>query len=82
MTALHSSQTHNGHGLGHNSIYDSSILAHKQLKTRTGPVAFAHESFKQLTLYTGNTMRTGTTGQLASNLSKSNQEVSSVPELR
>ncbi|KAF9952364.1 hypothetical protein BGZ72_006339 [Mortierella alpina] len=75
MTALHSSQTHNGHGLGPNSIYDSSILAHKQLKTRTGPVAFAHESFKQLTLYTGNTMRTGTTGQLASNLNKSNQEL-------
>lgn len=40
-------------------------------------VPFANQHFSHLTLYTGNTMRTGTTGQLNTNLKKSNQEVNS-----
>ncbi|KAF9363966.1 hypothetical protein BGX34_002905 [Mortierella sp. NVP85] len=35
----------------------------------------ANNAFSHLTLYTGNTMRTGTTGQLTTNLKKSNQEL-------
>lgn len=63
MTAI--AQGHNGvsHGNGHraNGEAQHSVVAN---------TAFSH-----LTLYTGNTMRTGTTGQLNTTLKKSNQEV-------
>ncbi|KAG0309389.1 hypothetical protein BGZ98_002895 [Dissophora globulifera] len=39
------------------------------------PPSFAKVPFSQLTLYTGNTMRTGTTGQLNTSFKKSNQEL-------
>ncbi|KAF8967987.1 hypothetical protein BGZ46_000077 [Entomortierella lignicola] len=39
------------------------------------PVPFANHPFSHLTLFTGNTMRTGTTGQLNTSLKKSNQEL-------
>ncbi|KAG0262978.1 hypothetical protein BG011_009476 [Mortierella polycephala] len=42
---------------------------------------FVNDTFSHLTLYTGNTMRTGTTGQLNTSLKKSNQElISAVQE--
>ncbi|KAF9091629.1 hypothetical protein BGX23_004986 [Mortierella sp. AD031] len=40
-----------------------------------GAPTFANNAFSHLTLYTGNTMRTGTTGQLNTSLKKSNQEL-------
>jgi len=55
----------------HEGIQQSSTVA------QAAP-AFANNAFSHLTLYTGNTMRTGTTGQLTTNLKKSNQEVKRV----
>ncbi|KAG0278737.1 hypothetical protein BGZ95_003278 [Linnemannia exigua] len=42
---------------------------------RVLPAAFANDVFSHLTLYTGNTMVTGTTGLLNTSLKKSNQEL-------
>ncbi|KAI8349105.1 hypothetical protein B0O80DRAFT_460708 [Mortierella sp. GBAus27b] len=59
----------------HGQIHPSSTIGQATLP------AFANHAFSHLTLYTGNTMRTGTTGHLNSSLLKSNQElVSAVQE--
>ncbi|KAF8936916.1 hypothetical protein BGZ58_003518 [Dissophora ornata] len=76
MTAIHT--TEGIHGPTDGFEYGSSGYIHsrgKQLKTRATPVAFAQEAFTHLTLYTGNTMRTGTTGLLNTTQKKSNQEL-------
>ncbi|KAF8941367.1 hypothetical protein EDD21DRAFT_391915 [Dissophora ornata] len=65
----------NGNGSSHayGDVNGSSASA-ADTAVSAGP-AFANEDFSHLTLYTGNTMRTGTTGQLNTNLKKSNQEL-------
>ncbi|KAF9995605.1 hypothetical protein BGZ79_010707 [Entomortierella chlamydospora] len=55
----------NGNGQAYTQINGSNV---------TLP-SFANQHFSHLTLYTGDTMRTGTTGQLNTNLKKSNQEL-------
>ncbi|KAF9385797.1 hypothetical protein BGX21_000962, partial [Mortierella sp. AD011] len=55
----------NGNGQAYTQINGSDV---------TLP-SFANQHFSHLTLYTGDTMRTGTTGQLNTNLKKSNQEL-------
>ncbi|KAG0259755.1 hypothetical protein BG011_002404 [Mortierella polycephala] len=75
MTAIHSTEANfNGSKGQHYAAYE------KQSKSRTGPVAFAQDTFSHLALYTGNTMRTGTTAQLATSQKKSNQELLSAVE--
>ena len=66
MTAI--AQGHNGVAHG-NGYHEANREAQHSVVANT---AFSH-----LTLYTGNTMRTGTTGQLNTALKKSNQEVTS-----
>ncbi|KAK3806744.1 MAG: hypothetical protein J3Q66DRAFT_358361 [Benniella sp.] len=63
-------------GLG---FSDGHLLTNKQSR-RASPVPFAQETFARLTLYTANTMRTGTTGLLNATLKKSNQELVSAVE--
>ncbi|KAG0198310.1 hypothetical protein BGX33_012431 [Mortierella sp. NVP41] len=46
-----------------------------QIEDRVLPVAFAKDVFSHLTLFTGNTMVTGTTGLLNTSQKKSNQEL-------
>lgn len=46
-----------------------------QNRDRVLPAAFSKDVFSHLTLFTGNTMVTGTTGLLNSTAKKSNQEV-------
>ncbi|KAF9350562.1 hypothetical protein BGX26_011278 [Mortierella sp. AD094] len=55
----------NGNGQAYTQINGSGVA----------PASFANQHFSHLTLYTGNTMRTGTTGQLNTSLKKSNQEL-------
>ena len=87
MTAI-STDNHNrtnGGGNGHSSSYINGNGSADHASSAT-PVptpapatgfALANSTFSHLTLYTGNTMRTGTTGQLNTSLKKSNQEVTS-----
>ncbi|KAG0211028.1 hypothetical protein BGX28_008598 [Mortierella sp. GBA30] len=87
MTAISSEDRirSNGDGTGHHKGYlntgeHASSAASGAVAGET-PVTFANDTFSHLTLYTGNTMRTGTTGQLNTSLKKSNQElVSAVQE--
>ncbi|KAF8940229.1 hypothetical protein BGZ47_007818 [Haplosporangium gracile] len=84
MTAL-SSETHNGatNGYTNGSAEHNNNNNHNHQSTTevSGARTFANNAFLHLTLYTGNTMRTGTTGQLNTSLKKSNQElVSAVQE--
>ncbi|KAG0074104.1 hypothetical protein BGZ90_011023 [Linnemannia elongata] len=77
MTAL-SSEAHNGatNGYSNGSAEHNNNHNHDQLTAEvSGAGAFANNAFSHLTLYTGNTMRTGTTGQLNTSLKKSNQEL-------
>ncbi|KAF9962787.1 hypothetical protein BGZ65_007939 [Modicella reniformis] len=74
MTAVQVSEGFNGPTNGHGH------LPAKQLKLRTSPVAFSQETFTRLTVYTGNIMRTGTTGLLNATQKKSNQELVSAVE--
>jgi hypothetical protein len=76
MTAL-SSEAHNGaiNSYTNGSTQHNSNLSDNQSTEASGARAFANNAFSHLTLYTGNTMRTGTTGQLNTSLKKSNQEV-------
>lgn len=74
MTAL-SSEAHNGATNGYtNGSAEHNNNNHSTTEVSGSP-AFANNAFSHLTLYTGNTMRTGTTGQLNTSLKKSNQEV-------
>ncbi|KAF9111481.1 hypothetical protein BGX27_004845 [Mortierella sp. AM989] len=59
----------NGNGQAQEQINGSSATPPATL------APFANQHFSHLTLYTGNTMLTGTTGQLNTNLKKSNQEL-------
>ncbi|CAO3566500.1 unnamed protein product [Mortierella alpina] len=91
MTAI-STDDHNrtnGGGNGHSSSYingngsadHASSPAPVPTPAPAKGFAWANNTFSHLTLYTGNTMRTGTTGQLNTSLKKSNQElVSAVQE--
>ncbi|KAG0288389.1 hypothetical protein BGZ97_006830 [Linnemannia gamsii] len=76
MTAL-SSEAHNGviNSYTNGSTQHNSNLSDNQSTEASGARAFANNAFSHLTLYTGNTMRTGTTGQLNTSLKKSNQEL-------
>ncbi|KAI1296402.1 hypothetical protein EDD11_007337 [Mortierella claussenii] len=78
MTTL-SSEAHNGHihqqEAYSNGYGNAAGIRHGHGSASTDGLAFAHHKFSHLTLYTGNTMRTGTTGQLNTNLKKSNQEL-------
>ncbi|KAF9916561.1 hypothetical protein BX616_003445 [Lobosporangium transversale] len=78
MTVIHASQDLYSASNGQSHTLDH-IPVNKHFK-RTQPVAFAQEKFQHLTLYTGNTIRTGTTGQLNVSLKKSNQELVSAVE--
>ncbi|KAF9135999.1 hypothetical protein BGW39_009051 [Mortierella sp. 14UC] len=69
MTAL-SSEAHNGATTNGHTNGSS-----EQTQVAGVAPAFANNAFSHLTLYTGNTMRTGTTGQLNTSLKKSNQEL-------
>ncbi|KAK3841489.1 MAG: hypothetical protein J3R72DRAFT_152744 [Linnemannia gamsii] len=71
MTAL-SSEAHNGATSTNGHTNGSS---EEQTQVSGVTPAFANNAFSHLTLYTGNTMRTGTTGQLNTSLKKSNQEL-------
>lgn len=64
MTAI--AQGHNGVSNGNGHHADGEAQQHSVV---------ASTAFSHLTLYTGNTMRTGTTGQLNTTLRKSNLEV-------
>lgn len=66
MTAI--AQGHNGVAHGNGNHEANGEAQHSVV---------ASTAFSHLTLYTGNTMRTGTTGQLNTTLKKSNQEVTS-----
>ncbi|KAF9274569.1 hypothetical protein BGZ68_000531 [Mortierella alpina] len=87
MTAI-STDDHNrtnGSGNGHSNTYiNGNGSADHSSSAAPAPAkgfAWANNTFSHLTLYTGNTMRTGTTGQLNTSLKKSNQElVSAVQE--
>ncbi|KAF9932770.1 hypothetical protein BGZ67_004587 [Mortierella alpina] len=89
MTAI-STDDHNltnGSGNGHSNTYingNGSVDHASSAAPAPAPAkgfALANNTFSHLTLYTGNTMRTGTTGQLNTSLKKSNQElVSAVQE--
>ncbi|GJJ68037.1 glutamate--cysteine ligase regulatory subunit [Entomortierella parvispora] len=81
MTAL-SSEAHpagNGHSANgngyHNGYTNGSTPVAVATAAPTTSAPFANDAFTHLTLYTGNTMRTGTTGQLNTSLKKSNQEL-------
>ncbi|KAG0245574.1 hypothetical protein B0O80DRAFT_447597 [Mortierella sp. GBAus27b] len=78
MTAVQASEGLHGptNGLG----YSDGYTGNKHPRLRATPVAFAQETFTRVTLYTANTMRTGTTGQLNATLKKSNQELVSAVE--
>ncbi|KAG0363373.1 hypothetical protein BC939DRAFT_444829 [Gamsiella multidivaricata] len=78
MTAIQTPESLQGPTYSRN--YEGHSHYSKQPRTRTQPVAFAQETFSQLTLYTANTMRTGTTGLLNTTLKKSNQELVSAVE--
>ncbi|KAF9915584.1 hypothetical protein BX616_005823 [Lobosporangium transversale] len=68
--AVISSEAHSGELRKREETHNNgSVLTSSSLS------AFANHNFSHLTLYTGNTMRTGTTGQLNTNLKKSNQEL-------
>ncbi|KAF9912060.1 hypothetical protein EC991_001006 [Linnemannia zychae] len=70
MTAL-SSEAHNRATITNGHTNGSS----EQTQASGVAPAFANNAFSHFTLYTGNTMRTGTTGQLNTSLKKSNQEL-------
>ncbi|KAK3833611.1 MAG: hypothetical protein J3R72DRAFT_231165 [Linnemannia gamsii] len=53
----------------------ANYLSHQHNNGDRVPPAFANDVFSHLTLYTGNTMVTGTTGLLNTSLKKSNQEL-------
>lgn len=77
MTAL-SSEAHNGATNGYtngSAEHNNNNNNNHSTMAVSGAPAFANNAFSHLTLYTGNTMRTGTTGQLNTSLKKSNQEV-------
>jgi len=78
MTAL-SSEAHpasNGHSVNGNGYQNGYTNGSTPVAVVIAePAPFANDAFTHLTLYTGNTMRTGTTGQLNTSLKKSNQEV-------
>ncbi|KAF9576198.1 hypothetical protein EC968_010321 [Mortierella alpina] len=89
MTAISTDDQNrpNGSGNGHSNTYinGSGSTDHASsaapVSTPAEGFAQANHTFSHLTLYTGNTMRTGTTGQLNTSLKKSNQElVSAVQE--
>ncbi|KAF9923667.1 hypothetical protein FBU30_006255 [Linnemannia zychae] len=74
MTAL-SSETHTN-GAMTNGYTNGSISSEQSHTTEVNGVRpFANNAFSHFTLYTGNIMRTGTTGQLNTSLKKSNQEL-------
>ncbi|KAF9359372.1 hypothetical protein BGX26_012490 [Mortierella sp. AD094] len=81
MTAIHTSESlhasSNGHGLPHDHI---PLHNGHQLKSKALSAAFAQGTFTHLTLFTGNTIATGTTGLLNTTLKKSNQELVSAVE--
>ncbi|KAI1319140.1 hypothetical protein EDD11_004783 [Mortierella claussenii] len=87
MTAIHATgglyeATSNGHNGGHHA-HEHAISLHtnsNKSKSRAQPVSFSQNVFSHLTLYSGNTIRTGTTGQLNTTLKKSNQELVSAVE--
>ncbi|KAF9181199.1 hypothetical protein BGZ51_005591 [Haplosporangium sp. Z 767] len=65
---------------GNGAVHTDGYSNGNGSQVSTGPVpptkpAFVNDTFSNLTLYTGNTMRTGTTGQLNTNLKKSNREL-------
>ncbi|KAF9910648.1 hypothetical protein EC991_005954 [Linnemannia zychae] len=84
MTAVQASddiyRSANGAGAGGNHYSNGSngkanYYSGVQNGDRVLPAAFAKDVFSHLTLYTGNTMVTGTTGLLNTSLKKSNQEL-------
>ncbi|KAG0322695.1 hypothetical protein BGZ99_003188 [Dissophora globulifera] len=68
------------HSAVHGAVHATNGKQGSSPRSRTAPVAFALEPFSHLTLYTGNTMRTGTTGLLNTTQKKSNQELVSAVE--
>ncbi|KAF9413235.1 hypothetical protein BGZ94_000801 [Podila epigama] len=63
---------------GTNGVANGNGFSHEHengVESQQRSVALANTTFSHLTLFTGNTMRTGTTGQLNTTLKKSNQEL-------
>ncbi|KAG0046761.1 hypothetical protein BGZ83_008072 [Gryganskiella cystojenkinii] len=67
----HATNGHHTNGNGYSNRSSSPVAGTPVV----GTAPFANDAFTHLTLYTGNTMRTGTTGQLNTSLKKSNQEL-------
>ena len=76
MTAVQASDdTYHTNGQHH---FNGKAVYHSNGTQNGGsalPAAFSKDVFSHLTLFTGNTMVTGTTGLLNSTAKKSNQEV-------
>jgi len=80
MTAVQASEDIHRSAKGQHYFNDKALPTHSHNGTKNGnralSAAFATDIFSHLTLFTGNTMVTGTTGLLNTSMKKSNQEVS------
>ncbi|KAF9438751.1 hypothetical protein BGZ76_005057 [Entomortierella beljakovae] len=76
MTAIHATESSLlASSNGHDHPHDHILIHNGRFNGKAPSVTFAQDEFTQLTLYTGNTIATGTTGLLNTTLKKSNQEL-------